>query len=429
MNNLILSTIKDKLDNIQLADSLISSDIKRNIVKEVLQYYVLNFIYHHSQYKEWVMYGGSALRICHGLDRMSVDLDFEIADNINNTFLNKLEEELKEYFYSNYNINKDLLTFSTTNNRGITLKFHLADVLNINSASKQIHVKIDLNNFVAPSSVRTKYFAQNKYQLSFVIKTYNMPALMASKIAAIFLRGERGVGKNIFNEKGRDIYDLLWYMKKQIIPKTDYLRAKDVKEAKDLETLFNELTKKMKKVSDNNLKEDLSPLFVNQEYIKNWLKNWRISYDNYLVNYQIKKVENFVEVYISKDRINNIYFLDFTYKTEDDEEIDIRYNLSESWLRSQEGKINIEASDELLKSIRYHEEKIKIQDKDDKLERFAELFLRKNKDYFNKNNNLIIGDRLETKNIYMPKSNINYIQEVSINKLKLLKIELDDLLK
>jgi hypothetical protein len=256
-----------------------------------------------------------------------------------------------------------------------------------------------------------------------------MPALMASKIAAIFLRGERGVGKNIFNEKGRDIYDLLWYMKKQIIPKTDYLRAKDVKEAKDLETLFNELTKKMKKVSDNNLKEDLSPLFVNQEYIKNWLKNWRISYDNYLVNYQIKKVENFVEVYISKDRINNIYFLDFTYKTEDDEEIDIRYNLSESWLRSQEGKINIEASDELLKSIRYHEEKIKIQDKDDKLERFAELFLRKNKDYFNKNNNLIVGDRLETKNIYMPKSNINYIQEVSINKLKLLKIELDDLLK
>jgi hypothetical protein len=73
--------------------------------------------------------------------------------------------------------------------------------------------------------------------------------------------------------------------------------------------------------------------------------------------------------------------------------------------------------------------KIKIQDKDDKLERFAELFLRKNKDYFNKNNNLIVGDRLETKNIYMPKSNINYIQEVSINKLKLLKIELDDLLK
>ena len=32
------------------------------------------------------MYGGSALRIIHGLDRMSVDLDFEISDTITEKF-------------------------------------------------------------------------------------------------------------------------------------------------------------------------------------------------------------------------------------------------------------------------------------------------------------------------------------------------------
>ncbi|MCF7795371.1 nucleotidyl transferase AbiEii/AbiGii toxin family protein [Patescibacteria group bacterium] len=429
MNNQILSTIKDRLDNIQLSNSLISTDIKRNIAKEILQYYVLNFIYHHCEYRDWIMYGGSALRICHGLDRMSVDLDFEISNEINNTFLLKLEKELKEYFYSNYNISDDLLTFSTTNNRGLTLKFHIADILDINSSSKQIHVKIDLNNFVAPKSVRTEYFVQNKYQLSFAIKTYNMPALMASKVAALFLRGKRGVGPNIYNEKGRDIYDLLWYMQKEIIPKNDYLRAKNVKEAKDLEILFNELTIKMKKVSDDNLKEDLKPLFINQEYIKNWIENWRISYDNYLANYKIKKIKDFLEIYISKDRVNNFYLLDFTYKTENNEEIDILYRLSEVWIKSKDGDIDIKVSDKLLKSIRYYEEKIKKQDKDNRLERYCELFLRKNKDYLKKNNNMIISDRFDTKIINNPKSDINQGEGISLNKLNLLKIELDDLLK
>ena len=49
---------------------------------------------------------------------------------------------------------------------------------------------------------------------------------MASKIAAIFLRGTRGVGEATYEEKGRDIYDLLWYMSKRIVPDLDYLKAK-----------------------------------------------------------------------------------------------------------------------------------------------------------------------------------------------------------
>ena len=59
---------------------------------------------------------------------------------------------------------------------------------------------------------------QNHGQLSFVILTYNLSSLMASKIAAIFLRGTRGVGKAVYEEKGRDIYDLLWYMDKKVVP-------------------------------------------------------------------------------------------------------------------------------------------------------------------------------------------------------------------
>ena len=78
MNNQIIIALKKTLREIPVNEE-VNAETKRNVLKEKLQLYVLNFIYNHSKYNDWIMYGGSALRICHGLDRMSVDLNFEIG--------------------------------------------------------------------------------------------------------------------------------------------------------------------------------------------------------------------------------------------------------------------------------------------------------------------------------------------------------------
>jgi len=282
MSNQIITTLKNKLDEISTSYGEISVEVQRNALKEALQYYVLNFIYHHSEYKNWIMYGGSALRICHGLDRMSVDLDFEVDHQVTNEFLEKLKNEIANYFKKDHDIDSDILTIGMTNNRGLTLKFHIAEKLGLNIHSKQVHVKIDLNHFKVHPKIVTENWPQNEYQLSFSIKTYNMSALMASKIAAVFLRGQRGIGENIYEEKGRDIYDLLWYMQKKIIPDLDYLKAKNVEEATDFHTLFDRLTLKIlnNPKTDENLRQDLPPLFGNQTFIENWIKNWKNSFLN-----------------------------------------------------------------------------------------------------------------------------------------------------
>ena len=77
MSELILANLKKKLDSLSAYGEM-DAETRRNALKEELQYYVLNFIYHHPEHSKWIMYGGSALRICHDLNRMSVDLDFEI---------------------------------------------------------------------------------------------------------------------------------------------------------------------------------------------------------------------------------------------------------------------------------------------------------------------------------------------------------------
>ena len=77
------------------------------------------------------MYDGSALRICHGLDRMSVDLDFEVTHAITEKFLSKLKEELEKYFTDTYGTKPDFLTTEITTGRGLLLKFNIGDELGV----------------------------------------------------------------------------------------------------------------------------------------------------------------------------------------------------------------------------------------------------------------------------------------------------------
>ncbi|MCX6736705.1 MAG: nucleotidyl transferase AbiEii/AbiGii toxin family protein, partial [Candidatus Parcubacteria bacterium] len=136
MSEQILIALKRKLDDLS-AYGEVDAETKRNVLKEELQFYVLNFIYHHLEYGKWIMYGGSALRICHELDRMSVDLDFEINHAITEKFLEELKNEIETYFINTYGTRSDFLSIKTTTGRGLTLKFNLGEELSIGHPSKQ----------------------------------------------------------------------------------------------------------------------------------------------------------------------------------------------------------------------------------------------------------------------------------------------------
>ena len=150
MSEQILKNLKNRLNEELSSYINISPDIKQNKIKEILQFYALNFIYNHPKYNKWIMYGGSALRIIHGLDRMSIDLDFEISDTITEKFLEELKKEVENYFTNTYGAGADFLTIKITADRGLLLKFHVGKELSLGHPSNQVYVKIDLNHFVAP---------------------------------------------------------------------------------------------------------------------------------------------------------------------------------------------------------------------------------------------------------------------------------------
>src|SRR5436853_281668 len=106
MSEQISTILKRKLEE-TVAYGNVDVETQRNALKEELQFYVLNFIYNHPEYQTWIMYGGSALRIIHGLDRMSVDLDFEISHAVAEKFLEELKKEIEGYFANTYSAGPD----------------------------------------------------------------------------------------------------------------------------------------------------------------------------------------------------------------------------------------------------------------------------------------------------------------------------------
>ncbi len=427
MSEQISTILKRKLEDLS-AYGGINAETRRNTLKEESQFYVLNFIYHHLEYSKWIMYGGSALRIIHGLDRMSVDLDFEISHSITKKFLEELKKDVEDYFANTYSAGPDFLTVKITTGRGLLLKFHVGKELSLGHPSNQVHIKIDLNNFVAPKTV-TERRPINRDQLSFVILTYNMSSLMASKLAAIFLHGTRGIGDAVYEEKGRDIYDLLWYMGKKVVPDFDYLIAKGI-DGKDPRGLFDKITLQMNKVSDENLKQDLSPLFVNRTYVENWLKNWRESYLRFLDEYKISTVTTLASIRIHQDFQTDNFSFTYAYNTENGKLVYIRYIMSDYWINFGEGDLTIEADKKLDDKIEFNSDGVSSKEAfHDKLKQYATVFHQKTEKYFKKTNQVMLGNNIITKVIRMTAGNLNQKEQIVLNKSALLSCELDDLLK
>ena len=77
-------------------DELLPPEIWRIILKEVLQAYVLDYLYIQRIYRRLNFYGGPCLHVVYGRNRLSEDLDF---DNQAGLDLDHLAESLAQYFH------------------------------------------------------------------------------------------------------------------------------------------------------------------------------------------------------------------------------------------------------------------------------------------------------------------------------------------
>lgn len=255
--------------------------IVRSLLKVYLQNYVLDFLYEHKKYKNLIFYGGTCLRKIYDLDRMSEDLDFETTEVIDYT---KLADDIQDYFRKTLHY-KDLIVKAQRSNhiQRIILKFPILSELGLRGYENEaLHIKLEINN-CENTDYPTEVSPISVSKFTIFVKHYDLPTLMAGKIVAClnrsFMKGRTGV-----TIKGRDYYDLIWYMSRDTKPNEDRLKSysKDTTAAE----AFDLLDKHISNIKPKDLLIDLSPFFVKQQYIKTWCENFHLLYDKYRPRYK-----------------------------------------------------------------------------------------------------------------------------------------------
>jgi predicted nucleotidyltransferase component of viral defense system len=257
----------------ELKNKGLTNEVIKNYLKEYLQLFILEFLYNQKKYQDLIFTGGSCLRFCYGLNRLSEDLDLDSLKKIDKKILAK---ELKEYFKKNLQYQSLEISIKGKGEK-IYLKFPVLKYLKLSKTGEtdKLYLKIEIVKVLkAPFKLVKTLILQDGF--SFFVKNYDLASLMAGKINAILFRiFFKGRGDKI-TFKGRDWYDLIWYFKKGVQPNLTYL--KKLTKISDSKEIFKKLDKMAMELNLNYLKSDIENLFESKKFVDDFVKNFRNLY-------------------------------------------------------------------------------------------------------------------------------------------------------
>jgi len=259
----------------------LSNEVKRVILKEALQAHVLEYLYNHPGYRRLNFYGGTCLHIIYGLNRLSEDLDLDNQMGIN---LARLRDDLVDFFHKTigYPEAGAGIQQGATGIIRITLKFPVLNRLGLSPfLNEALHLKVEVSSHRQVAVIQhTPVFYQGR---SFVPSHFSLETMMAGKMLACLERSfQRGrAGASI---KGRDYYDLLWFMQKQVHPLEEKL-AKDKKISYTPRSAMLALQEKIRGIRKQELAMDLLSLFNSTVFVQSWVDAFHVNFEEYLPGY------------------------------------------------------------------------------------------------------------------------------------------------
>ena len=183
---------------------------KRNAIFEVNQQVILAGLYNGGFFDEAAFYGGTCLRIFHGLQRFSEDMDFSLLAPSDNFDFTKYFQPVKDMFEI---VGRRVeITKKDKRNFGKVESAFLKDNTDVYDVSfqteKSIRIKIEVD-----TNPPLKFNTEQKLLLlpeSFMTKCFTLPDLFAGKMHALVFRAWKN------RVKGRDWYDFEWYVKHRV---------------------------------------------------------------------------------------------------------------------------------------------------------------------------------------------------------------------
>lgn len=244
---------------------------RKNALYEVMQQVVLSGLYRGGFFKEAAFYGGTCLRIFHGLRRYSEDMDFSLlAKNPDFTlepYFPAIIEEARLLGRTVTITKKDKRTFGKV--ESAFLKDN-TDVYNLTfQTEKALKIKIEVDvNPPLEFSTEQKLLMQ---PFSFTTRCFTLPDLYAGKMHALTFRAWKN------RIKGRDWYDFEWYVRNRVALDFEHLKVR-TKEFNDIDLtkeLFVELLKeRISKADIDVVKADVIPYIIDKRELDIWSNDY-----------------------------------------------------------------------------------------------------------------------------------------------------------
>jgi predicted nucleotidyltransferase component of viral defense system len=252
-------------------------------MREIMQEIALAGLSRTDFFKKAAFYGGTALRIFYSLDRFSEDLDFSLLEADSNFSLEpyfvaildefeaqgmsvsirekdkKVKTAIESAFLKSETIWKELILEDIVKQTGI-------------KSNRSIKIKIEVDR-KPPLGFST----EEKLMLrpfSFYVKSFTKPSLFAGKMHALLFRKWKN------RIKGRDWYDMEWYIRKGIPLDLNHFlkRAKDTGDwladsitPSQINLLLSE---KINAVAMEQIKEDVIRFIPNPNVLDIWSKEY-----------------------------------------------------------------------------------------------------------------------------------------------------------
>ena len=216
--------------------NLKTEDDYYNSLREIFQEIALVGLYRTNFFERAAFYGGTCLRIFHGLRRYSEDLDFSLLKIDKNFSLDFYFESLKTEFRA-FGVGIEIKPKQKKNNTAIESAFLKSNTI--------VHILSSVDNsFSVPfnknRTIKIKFEVDTVPPLGFstdeklllrpfscFIKCFSLPDLFAGKVHALLFRKWKN------RVKGRDWYDFEWYVKNNIELNLSHLTERAV-QSKDI---------------------------------------------------------------------------------------------------------------------------------------------------------------------------------------------------
>lgn len=273
-----MATLIQTLQHVlETKNPLLANETKRILLKEALQAFVLDYLYNHAAYRQLNFYGGTCLHVVYGLNRLSEDLDLDNGAGLD---LSPLPDDLLSLSRTTLGCGEATVK-SQQGENGIlrlTLKFPVLNALGLSSyADEALHLKVEVSHHRQTALIaKTPVFFQGR---SFVPAHFSIETMMAGKMLACLERNfQRGRDGALL--KGRDFYDLLWFMQKRVRPLEEKL-AKDGQTAYSLHAAMTALQEKAAGIRPADLAVDLLPMFESRLFVEAWLEGFHANFAEY----------------------------------------------------------------------------------------------------------------------------------------------------